>query len=72
MPTYEYICDSGHPFTEVRSIHEEQQQTTCPTEGCGAPLKRVYGDTAAIFRGAGYYSNDSKYHLLKKGQQVDY
>ena len=73
MPTYEYECEENqHPYSETRSIHEDQQRTICPKPDCGSLLKRVYSPAATAFKGDGFYSNDKNHYLLKKGQQVDY
>jgi putative FmdB family regulatory protein len=73
MPTYEYECiDNQHPYTEVRSITEDQQRTVCVKPDCGSTLRRVFSPTATIFKGAGFASTDIQSNLLKKGQVVDY
>ena len=72
MPTYEYVCDAGHTYEEVRSIHEDQQQTSCPQDGCDLPLKRKFNATSTILKGSGFASTDVRSNLLKPGQKVDY
>lgn len=72
VPTYEYICDNEHLFIEVRSIHDDQIQTTCPEDKCNLPLKRKFTATPTILKGSGFASTDIQSNLLKRGQQVDY
>ena len=54
MPTYAYKCDQGHSYTEVRPMSEDQKQTTCPEDGCGLSLKRVFENAAVQFKGSGW------------------
>jgi putative FmdB family regulatory protein len=52
MPTYEYICEKRHIYTEERSIAEDQKQIECPK--CKTPLKRIYNSPTIIFNGTGF------------------
>src|SRR4051812_23764310 len=57
MPIYEYLCEStGHRF-EVRQSFSDDALTEC-TE-CGAPVRRVLHPAGVIFKGSGWYINDS-------------
>ncbi|MFP4430109.1 MAG: FmdB family zinc ribbon protein [Spirochaetota bacterium] len=60
MPTYEYECAGcGHNFDAFQSMSEDPLKE-CPS--CGRPsLKRlVGGGIGIIFKGSGFYVNDSK------------
>lgn len=60
MPTYDYICDScGHSFETVQRMSDPTLEV-CPA--CGTPsLRRVIsGGTGVIFKGSGFYVNDSR------------
>jgi putative FmdB family regulatory protein len=60
MPTYDYLCDDcGHQFEAFQSMKDDAL-TTCPE--CEAPALRrlITGGTGVIFRGSGFYVNDSK------------
>ena len=57
MPTYSYVCQIGHPYTETRGISDPQQRNICPKPGCAKELKRKFENTAVIFKGKGFYSN---------------
>lgn len=72
MPAYDYTCQNGHVYTETRSMSEDQIVTVCPVDGCGLPLNRIWEASPVIFNGKGFYSSDTRHHLLKPGQQVDY
>jgi putative FmdB family regulatory protein len=58
MPTYEYSCTScGEHHEVVQSFHDEPL-TTCPN--CGGPLRKVFGSIGVVFKGSGFYKNDSR------------
>ncbi|MEM5948356.1 FmdB family zinc ribbon protein [Spirochaetia bacterium 38H-sp] len=59
MPTYEYQCTNcGHIFEAFQAISEEPIRE-CPE--CSKPVKRlISGGTGIIFKGSGFYVNDSK------------
>lgn len=59
MPTYEYECSScGHTFEAFQSM-SEAPLSSCPE--CGKAVKRlIFGGTGVIFKGSGFYVNDSR------------
>lgn len=58
MPTYEYECvECGHRFEAFQSMSDDPL-TEC--EHCKGPVKRlISGGTGIIFKGSGFYVNDS-------------
>ncbi|GAA0916156.1 FmdB family zinc ribbon protein [Streptomyces thermoalcalitolerans] len=58
MPTYQYQC------TECGNGHEAVQKftddalTECPS--CGGRLKKVFSAVGIVFKGSGFYRNDSR------------
>ncbi len=60
MPVYEYQCESCGKVTDLKhAFREAPPTTTCPS--CGAsPLKRKFNAAGIIFKGSGYYINDSR------------
>ena len=67
MPTYEYICTSGHAFEAFQKI-SERPKTKCPT--CGKPAKRkISGGAGLVFKGSGFYITD--YGKDGKGPRKD-
>lgn len=73
MPSYDYCCENGHVNTETRSINEESKLEVCGTEGCGSTtFNRIWTPVTTVYKGSGFYTTDSRHHLLKPGQQVDY
>lgn len=59
MPTYEYECSScGHTFETFQSM-SDAPLSSCPE--CGKAVKRlIFGGTGVIFKGSGFYVNDSR------------
>ncbi len=58
MPTYEYQCKScNENFDVVQSFHDDPLEA-CPT--CGAPVRKVFGNVGIVFKGSGFYKNDSR------------
>lgn len=59
MPTYAYRCSAcGQEFDAVQSFHDDPL-TLCPH--CGqAAAKRVFRSVGVIFKGSGWYVNDTR------------
>ncbi len=60
MPYYDYECKScGHEFETFQSMSDNPLDS-CPE--CGKPgLRRLIGGgTGVIFKGSGFYVNDSR------------
>ena len=59
MPTYDYECqECGHIFEYFQGINDEPLKE-CPV--CGKEVKRlIAGGLGVIFKGSGFYVNDSK------------
>ena len=64
MPTYEYECvECGHRFEAFQSMSDDPLREC---EHCKGPVKRlIFGGTGIIFKGSGFYVNDSS----KAGKQ---
>lgn len=56
MPTYDYVCPNGHPYSETRSMTALQARETCPEPDCNLQLKRVWRTPVITFKGRGFYS----------------
>jgi putative FmdB family regulatory protein len=58
MPTYEYACDScGHQFEQFQSF-TESALTECPE--CKGAIRKVFSNVGVVFKGSGFYKNDSR------------
>ena len=58
MPTYDYQCRSCGTVTELIHSMLEAGPSTC--EKCGGELRRVLFPAGIIFKGSGFYRNDSR------------
>jgi putative FmdB family regulatory protein len=58
MPTYAYRCrDCGHQF-DIFQKFSEDALTVCPN--CQGTIRRVIQPTGVVFKGSGFYINDSR------------
>ena len=59
MPIYEYRCEKCGVVSDVKHAYKEQVELTCPN--CGShDLKRVFSAAGIVFKGSGFYVNDSR------------
>jgi len=58
MPKYEYACKDCGEHLEVVQSFSDDPLTACPT--CGGPLRKVFGNIGVVFKGSGFYKNDSR------------
>jgi putative FmdB family regulatory protein len=58
MPTYEYECQSCHQRVEAVQKFSDPALTTC--DACGGELKKVFSAVGIVFKGSGFYKNDSR------------
>ena len=58
MPTYQYTCtDCGEPLETVQKFSDDPL-TLCPV--CGGKLRKVFSAVGIVFKGSGFYRNDSR------------
>jgi putative FmdB family regulatory protein len=60
MPTYQYACtapECGNQFELVQSF-TDPAASTCPV--CGGPVRKVFSAVGVVFKGSGFYRNDSR------------
>ncbi len=58
MPTYSYRCTAcGNEF-DVRQSFSDDALTVC--EECGGNLRKLFNSVGIVFKGSGFYHNDSK------------
>jgi putative FmdB family regulatory protein len=58
VPLYEYQCLPERHTFEVRHGMNEDPVTTCAI--CGGPVRRVIQPVGIVFKGSGFYVNDSR------------
>ena len=58
MPTYQYACtECDHRFEAVQSFTEDAL-AVCPA--CAGRLRKVFNSVGIVFKGSGFYRNDSR------------
>lgn len=58
MPVYAYACkDCGHAF-DIRQSFSEDALTVCPE--CAGGLRKKFNTVGVVFKGSGFYRNDSR------------
>jgi putative FmdB family regulatory protein len=60
MPTYQYACTSdecGLRFERVQAF-TDAAISECPD--CNDRVRKVYGSVGVVFKGSGFYRNDSR------------
>lgn len=58
MPTYPYACTAcDHRFEQVQAF-SDPSLTECPE--CGGRLRKVFSSVGIVFKGSGWYRNDSR------------
>ena len=58
MPTYQYVCTSCEQPLEVVQGFNDDRLTVCPA--CGERLRQVFSAVGVVFKGSGFYRNDSR------------
>jgi len=58
LPIYEYECESCATVTDIKHGFKETPSEVCPK--CGGHLKRVFNAAGIVFKGSGFYVNDSR------------
>jgi putative FmdB family regulatory protein len=58
MPTYEYECQQCHERVEAVQKFTDAALTVCPH--CGGELRKVFSAVGIVFKGSGFYKNDSR------------
>ncbi|WP_445280442.1 FmdB family zinc ribbon protein [Streptomyces sp. DSM 118148] len=58
MPTYQYQCTECGEGLEAVQKFTDDALTECPA--CGGRLKKVFSAVGIVFKGSGFYRNDSR------------
>ena len=58
MPTYEYACTACDHTLEAVQSFSDAALTECPE--CGGALRKVFSAVGVVFKGSGFYKNDSR------------
>ena len=58
MPTYQYRCTECGEDLEVVQKFSDEPLTVCPA--CQGALRKVFSPVGIVFKGSGFYRNDSR------------
>lgn len=58
MPTYQYSCTACGSALEAQQSFSDDPLTECPE--CGGVLRKVFSAVGVVFKGSGFYRNDSR------------
>ena len=58
MPTYSYACTACDHRFDAQQAFTDEALTQCPA--CGGRLRKMFGNVGVVFKGSGFYHNDSK------------
>jgi putative FmdB family regulatory protein len=58
VPKYQYQCKDCGEALEVQQSFTEDALTVCPN--CGGDLRKVFNAVGVVFKGSGFYRNDSR------------
>ncbi len=58
VPTYVYACTECNHGFEAQQAFSDDALTTCPE--CGGKLRKVFNSVGIVFKGSGFYRNDSR------------
>ncbi|MFJ9726112.1 FmdB family zinc ribbon protein [Streptomyces sp. NPDC101209] len=58
MPTYQYQCTECGEGLEAVQKFTDDALIECPN--CGGRLKKVFSAVGIVFKGSGFYRNDSR------------
>ncbi len=58
MPTYQYACTACDERLEAVQSFTDAALVECPL--CGGRLRKVFSAVGVVFKGSGFYKNDSR------------
>lgn len=58
MPKYQYQCKDCGEALEIQQSFTDDALTVCPN--CGGDLRKVFNAVGVVFKGSGFYRNDSR------------
>ena len=58
MPTYQYACTECGEHLEAVQSFSDPALTVCPN--CQGKLRKVFNSVGIVFKGSGFYRNDSR------------
>ncbi len=69
MPTYQYACTVCDERLEAVQSFTDAALKQCPV--CGGALRKVFSAVGVVFKGSGFYRNDSRDAPKKEGEKKE-
>ena len=69
VPTYQYRCTECGEELEAVQKFSDDALTVCPA--CQGPLRKVFTPVGIVFKGSGFYRNDSRKGSAADGAKTD-
>ncbi|MGI9085602.1 MAG: FmdB family zinc ribbon protein [Aeromicrobium sp.] len=69
MPTYQYQCTECGEALEVIQSFSDDALTECPE--CAGRLRKVFNAVGVVFKGSGFYRNDSRPKSTESSTSTD-
>ena len=69
MPTYQYACTACDERLEAVQSFTDAPLTECPA--CGGTLRKVFSAVGVVFKGSGFYKNDSRGSKATEGAKTE-
>jgi putative FmdB family regulatory protein len=69
MPRYEYQCTECGVRFERQQHFGDAPATICPE--CDGEVRRLIGPVGVVFKGSGFYANDSRQKAAEKAPAPD-
>ena len=66
VPTYQYVCTACEQPLEAQQSFTDDPLTVCPR--CEGRLRKVFSAVGVVFKGSGFYRNDSRDAKPKNGE----
>ena len=60
MPVYQYECETCNSQYEIKQKFSDDPLAACLTPECQGTPQRVINPVGIVFKGSGFYINDSK------------
>ena len=60
MPTYQYACTSDGCRTEFELVQTFTDPAASECPECAGPVRKVFSAVGVVFKGSGFYRNDSR------------
>jgi len=69
VPTYQYACTACDERLEAVQSFSDAALTECPA--CHGTLRKVFSAVGVVFKGSGFYKNDSRDAPKKAAAKTD-